>query len=646
MGKASQIVLQAGGGNPSAVSASKPITTLSEPVLRHLRSIFDSLSGGKEGLSPVQATAFLNEVQKAGDSRRGLGPPDDGRIPFDQFLKYTTSPDFSALAPPRGHDLSFPLSNYYISSSHNTYLTGNQLYGRSTIDGYKNVLLRGCRCIEIDVWDGDHPTSKNEAASATEAESKNKYLQRLPQMFSSRNTVGIDTKLPEPSSPATEAPRKSDPLQTLTTTLRIEPRVLHGHTLTREISFREVCVAVRQSAFVASDLPVIVSLEVHAGLEQQEVMVEIMREVWSDMLVDSNDCERDVEVLPSPDELRNKILVKVKYVPPTNAAGKNTGNPPELLEHVVSSGSTSGDESISSAKGEKKKKSKVITALSRLGVYTRAYHFSDLSQPEASIPTHVFSVSETALLRLHEVHAPVLFEHNRRYFMRTYPHGLRVSSTNLDPSVYWRKGVQMVALNWQKWDKGMMLNEGMFAGEGGWVLKPEGYRSTNGKMGPAGIPGTPNTEPITYKTLSLRITAFAGQDIPLPEGDGDPKRFHPYLKCELHVEKAEEKGWESSENGGKGKGNKHKSRTQSRKGANPDFHGDVLEFASVERVVEGLSFLRFKIRDDEIGKDDLAAWACIRLDRLQNGYRFVHLVDTKGMETNGIILVKIHKAWT
>ena len=109
--------------------------------------------------------------------------------------------------------------------------------------------------------------------------------------------------------------------------------------------------------------------------------MEIMREVWSDMLIDSNDCERDVEVLPSPDELRNKILVKVKYVPPTSAADNNAGNPPEPLEHVVSSGSTSGDESISSAKGEKKKKSKVVAALSRLGVYTRAYHFSDLSQP-------------------------------------------------------------------------------------------------------------------------------------------------------------------------------------------------------------------------------------------------------------------------
>jgi hypothetical protein len=29
-------------------------------------------------------------------------------------------------------------------------------------------------------------------------------------------------------------------------------------------------------------------------------------------------------------------------------------------------------------------------------------------------------------------------------------------------------------LNWQETDEGMMLNEGMFAGTGGYVLKPQG----------------------------------------------------------------------------------------------------------------------------------------------------------------------------
>jgi len=54
-------------------------------------------------------------------------------------------------------------------------------------------------------------------------------------------------------------------------------------------------------------------------------------------------------------------------------------------------------------------------------------------------------------------------------------------------------------------------------------------------------------------------------------------------------------------------------------------------------------FDRFKIQDDEIGKDDLAAWACIRLDRLRRGLRLVHLRDAAGMESQGVLLVGIGK---
>ncbi len=52
---------------------------------------------------------------------------------------------------------------------------------------------------------------------------------------------------------------------------------------------------------------------------------------------------------------------------------------------------------------------------------------------------------------------------------------------------------------------------------------------------------------------------------------------------------------------------------------------------------------RFKIEDAKYAKDSLAAWACIRLDRLQQGYRFVHLMDMKGQLTAGLLLVKIEK---
>jgi hypothetical protein len=52
---------------------------------------------------------------------------------------------------------------------------------------------------------------------------------------------------------------------------------------------------------------------------------------------------------------------------------------------------------------------------------------------------------------------------------------------------------------------------------------------------------------------------------------------------------------------------------------------------------------RFKVMDDERLGDDLAAWACFRLDRLQSGLRMLHLYDSNGVVTKGVLLVRIRK---
>jgi Phosphatidylinositol-specific phospholipase C, X domain. len=79
------------------------------------------------------------------------------------FQRLLLSDDNSVIDPRhlRVHqDMTKPMSHYLVNSSHNTYLTGNQLSSDSSADMYRRVLCMGCRCIEIDVFDG--PVGTNE----------------------------------------------------------------------------------------------------------------------------------------------------------------------------------------------------------------------------------------------------------------------------------------------------------------------------------------------------------------------------------------------------------------------------------------------------------------------------------------------------
>lgn len=49
-------------------------------------------------------------------------------------------------------DMSYPLNDYFIYSSHNTYLTNHQLYGESSVEMYNFAVLDGCRLVELDCW--------------------------------------------------------------------------------------------------------------------------------------------------------------------------------------------------------------------------------------------------------------------------------------------------------------------------------------------------------------------------------------------------------------------------------------------------------------------------------------------------------------
>ncbi|KAL2406612.1 1-phosphatidylinositol 4,5-bisphosphate phosphodiesterase 1 [Exophiala dermatitidis] len=616
----------------------------------------------------------------------------DGQNFFDQseFLSYMASGMSSAMAAPKNNDLSYPLSSYFISSSHNTYLSGHQLYGEASVDGYKNVLRRGCRCLEIDVWDGDCDSDTSSSSDEDEqgstkgrkrSDSKpsrwNRVKARASRMRSrSRSGSQLNNGPVLDQVPAAHAPGTADgaaadrsakgsslspnylaPQPSASSNPRSEPRVLHGYTLTQPITFRSVCESIKETAFLTNDLPLIVSLEVHASLSQQEIMVDIVREVWSGLLVDI-DRKKDISVLPSPESLKRTILIKVKWT--TDPDTGESVHPVDQVESNSTQGSTGATTTSSSDK--KKKASKILAALSHLGVYTRAYSFKHFKQPEASIPSHVFSLSENKVLYMHSdpYDGPALFDHNKKYLMRVFPKGTRISSSNTDPTFHWRQGAQMVALNWQKLDKGMMLNEGMFAGTKGWVLKPEGYRCNKANSNEANAMDRATTAIQPKKQyLDLEIRLLAAQRLPLPAGKdtANASRMKPYVKFQLHVDTHGPPGQGKGSTGlnqaqaemDSGSGDEpdekyYKRRSATSKSDSPDFCNEKISWLGVSEVEEELSFLRVKVMDDRsISKDDLLAWACIRLDRLQPGYRFIHLLDSTGMPSRGALLVHVSK---
>lgn len=219
----------------------------------------------------------------------------------------------------------------------------------------------------------------------------------------------------------------------------------------------------------------------------------------------------------------------------------------------------------------------------------------------------------------------------------------------------------MAALNWQECDKGVMLNEAMFAGTGGYVLKPIAYRRPakvsdiirmQGYVGSA----PPQSLPSALKVLDLDIEFFAAQNIPLCPGmKGRP--FRPYITCTLHVDTIQTRGTKERTRSRLFRKLDRspspdvddplvqlKVKTATHEGQSPDFRREWVRFGSVAVDEEALSFLRIKVNDDvEFGRNELAGWACVRLDRLGEGIRMIRLFDAHGQLSEGMVLIRVLK---
>jgi hypothetical protein len=399
--KTDQPQLQAGGGTAATYDKARIVDRLSPLFTNYIQTVHDELEAKFKFATREGQLRWLAEEQQC--PQADVERLQSGSI--THFQEYFLSGSANVMKPSAPVDASYPISNYFISSSHNTYLTGNQLSSESSTDSYKNVLLRGCRCVEIDVWDGealsDSSSDEEEVQKydapkleKTKKEKKEKsglsIRKRLELRFGRKG--GSSDKPEAPSSPAKEG-HGVEPWSSSPYTYRAEPRVLHGYTLTKDLPFRAVCATIRDYAFKASNLPLIVSLEVHTCPEQQEIMVELMTEYWKGLLVDlpmDTDQSFDKLNLPTLKELEGKILVKVKrstHMKPTIAVANPTtlqapAPGPEVPTRAVSIAS-SNTEPDETPEGEKKPppKPKVIEALAKMGVYFGGYHFKGLDSP-------------------------------------------------------------------------------------------------------------------------------------------------------------------------------------------------------------------------------------------------------------------------
>ncbi|EGX52559.1 hypothetical protein AOL_s00007g547 [Orbilia oligospora ATCC 24927] len=541
-----------------------------------------------------------NASEKAGDAL------ERDRISLLGFTDYLQSPIYnSPLNPPTDPEtrLDRPLNEYFISSSHNTYLLERQVAGESSIEGYIRTLQRGCRCVEIDCWDGD------------------------------------DGK----------------------------PVVTHGRTLTSKVLFSDVVKTIGKYAFVASQYPVILSLEVHCGVEQQIIMAETLKIMLGDRLVIAPLISNSM-TLPSPQELKNKILIKVKghddlilfsseisdtmlgssSVHPAvkGRAQKDVGvtgtaSSSNSTEESDELGTTSGGSHQNDKLGKAPRAiSKIAKELGELGVYTRGQKFKNFSLPESKSFNHVFSLAERTFISLckDKEKKAQLEKHNLRYLMRVYPSGWRVTSRNFDPLTFWRRGVQMVALNWQTYDTGVQLNDAMFASvsdRAGYVLKPSELRSH--RLAPDSLYPDNAAAKLGRKLVRFSVEIISAQQLPRVGKDRDC--LDSYV--EIEVFSADDKarglvtangGIDKSGSGGmSGLGAPQRRRTKTVKGNlfAPTWN-ERLTF-SVETRFESLVFLRFVVyNDDGNGDRTLKASYCLKLVNAAQGFRHLPLYDTGG----------------
>ena len=504
-----------------------------------LNTLFEQYSGNSgqgRGMTKETFAAFLREEQgeivtqtKVEELFRSYG---QGKWTISDFTNYLFSHTDNDVFDPKmqetHQDMSQSLASYFINSSHNTYLTGHQLKSESSAEMYSKVLLAGCRCVEVDLWDG------------------------------------ADGR----------------------------PTVTHGHTLCSNVPALDVIRAIKSSAFRFSPYPVIVTLEMHCGWIQQELLSQILLTELRDLLY-IPDGEAP---LPPLSGLMNKVLLRGK-------------RPPAGEDSFVDTVQTVDTKNAPSKERIRITCNPVLTNLYSL--YGTAWKL-DQRQPRDTV-----SLSEGKINQLFtSVGQTKLIYHHCFKLTRIYPAGKRINSSNYDPCMAWACGAQLVALNYQTADLPMTLNKAMFGVNGGnkcgYVLKPDYMR----------LPASDLNFESCPVVLHLTITVISAYSLPKPSGTTKGEIIDPFVVLQLHGAPQDAT-------------DEVKTMTVQDNGYNPVWNA---QFDLEVRLPE-LALLSFTVYDEDAMKVNFIARSAVPVHCIRAGYRAVALLDYQQqlLETSALL---------